>query len=395
MKRELRLHWLLLGSLICSTGGSLLWPLTTIYMHDYLHQSLTVAGTVLFFNSITLIIGSWLGGYIYDHGKVRFFLILSVLMQAASVFLLIFFHGWPYFAFLLILDNFGNGISSTIVSSLATGIKEKDPRYVFNMIYFMQNVGVVAGTMLVGYVIEISINMIFIVNFAMYAVFLLIVWLFYFVPQHVLAKHASQKKGASDKTPKKAAIVIFAALALYFAIDVGYSQWQSNLSVYMGQLGIPVKNYSLLWTINGIIIVLIQPLINRFDESFQTKLTHKIYLGIVLFVFGFSSLIFAKSYPYFVLSMAIVTLGEVLTFPTFPAFVSSLSSFSEKGKYQGLVTAFPALGRAVGPVLGGIIIDNFSYAALFTFTSAFVIIVGSILIGCAKINLDGNGEIKK
>lgn len=39
------------------------------------------------------------------------------------------------------------------------------------MIYFMQNVGVVAGTMLVGYVIEISINMIFIVNFAMYAVF--------------------------------------------------------------------------------------------------------------------------------------------------------------------------------------------------------------------------------
>lgn len=237
--------------------------------------------------------------------------------------------------------------------------------------------------------------MIFIVNFAMYAVFLLIVWLFYFVPQHVLAKHASQKKGVSDKTPKKAAIVIFAALALYFAIDVGYSQWQSNLSVYMGQLGIPVKNYSLLWTINGIIIVLIQPLINRFDESFQTKLTHKIYLGIVLFVFGFSSLIFAKSYPYFVLSMAIVTLGEVLTFPTFPAFVSSLSSFSEKGKYQGLVTAFPALGRAVGPVLGGIIIDNFSYAALFTFTSAFVIIVGSILIGCAKINLDGNGEIKK
>lgn len=137
------------------------------------------------------------------------------------------------------------------------------------------------------------------------------------------------------------------------------------------------------------------PLINRFDESFQTKLTHKIYLGIVLFAFGFSSLIFAKSYPYFVLSMAIVTLGEVLTFPTFPAFVSSLSSFSEKGKYQGLVTAFPALGRAVGPVLGGIIIDNFSYAALFTFTSAFVIIVGSILIGCVEINLDGNGEIKK
>lgn len=395
MKRELRLNWLLLGSLICSTGGSLLWPLTTIYMHNYLHQSLTAAGTVLFFNSITMIVGNWLGGYIYDHGRVRFFLLLSVFLQVGAVFLLIFFHGWPYFALLLVFSNFGNGISSTIVSSLATGIREKDPRYVFSMIYFMQNVGVVLGTLLVGYIIEISVNLIFIIDFAMLAVFSVIVWLFYFVPPHVLEGHRQQAKVSGDRTPKKAVIVIASALALYFAIDIGYSQWQSNLSVYMGHLGIPVRDYSLLWTINGVIIVLVQPLINRIDEAFNTKLVHKLYLGVILFGCAFISLIFARDYPHFILSMVIVTLGEVLTFPTFPAFVANLSSFSEKGRYQGLVSAAPALGRAIGPVFGGLVIDNLSYSSLFTFTSAFVIIVGVIMFGCIRMNLNGDGEIRQ
>jgi len=35
-KKELKLSWLLCGSFIVSVGSSLLWPLTTIYMHTIL-----------------------------------------------------------------------------------------------------------------------------------------------------------------------------------------------------------------------------------------------------------------------------------------------------------------------------------------------------------------------
>ena len=68
-KKELKLNWLLCGSLIVSIGNSLLWPLTTIYLHDYLHQTLTTAGLVLFINSLALIAGSYFGGYIYDKAR--------------------------------------------------------------------------------------------------------------------------------------------------------------------------------------------------------------------------------------------------------------------------------------------------------------------------------------
>ena len=46
--KTLAMKWLFLGSLITNTGISLIWPLTTIYMHEYLGEPLTVAGIVLF-----------------------------------------------------------------------------------------------------------------------------------------------------------------------------------------------------------------------------------------------------------------------------------------------------------------------------------------------------------
>lgn len=70
-KRELKLSWLLCGNFIVSVGSSLLWPLTTIYMHNYLGQSLTTAGIVLFINSLALIAGSYLGGRMYDKDRKR------------------------------------------------------------------------------------------------------------------------------------------------------------------------------------------------------------------------------------------------------------------------------------------------------------------------------------
>lgn len=70
-KRTTKLFWLSIGNLIASIGTSFMWPLTTVYMHNYLHESLTVAGIVLFFNSLSMILGNYAGGYIYDHWKVN------------------------------------------------------------------------------------------------------------------------------------------------------------------------------------------------------------------------------------------------------------------------------------------------------------------------------------
>lgn len=388
-KKELKLSWLLCGSFIVSVGSSLLWPLTTIYMHNYLGQSLTTAGIVLFINSLALIAGSYLGGRMYDKDRknARRWLLGAIFLSTSAVFLLIFFNDWPTFAVLLFLDNFGGGIAITIGNSLATGIKEKSSRQVFNMLYFMQNVGVVIGTLLVGVLVEISIEWIFISNFILFAFYWFVVYRHYYVPKAALVKEQVAKKG-QDKTPRRYVWVIGAILILFFAIETGYSQWQSNLSIYMESLGISVKSYGFLWTINGIVIVCGQPVLNKLlDDILKIKLIYKLYLGSALFVLGFFTLLFATDYPHFILTMVIVTLGEILTFPTIPAVVDNLSTLSEKGKYQGAVSVFAALGRAIGPLAGGLIVDNSSYNMLFTVMIALMGITTLFVIVVAQFNL--------
>ena len=388
-KKELKLSWLLCGSFIVSVGSSLLWPLTTIYMHNYLGQSLTTAGIVLFINSLALIAGSYLGGRMYDKDRknARRWLLGAIFLSTSAVFLLIFFNDWPTFAVLLFLDNFGGGIAITIGNSLATGIKEKSSRQVFNMLYFMQNVGVVIGTLLVGVLVEISIEWIFISNFILFAFYLFVVYRHYYAPKAALVKEQVAKKG-QDKTPRRYVWVIGAILILFFAIETGYSQWQSNLSIYMESLGISVKSYGFLWTINGIVIVCGQPVLNKLlDDILKIKLIYKLYLGSALFVLGFFTLLFATDYPHFILTMVIVTLGEILTFPTIPAVVDNLSTLSEKGKYQGAVSVFAALGRAIGPLAGGLIVDNSSYDMLFTVMIALMGLTTLFVIVVAQFNL--------
>ncbi len=64
--QEIRIRWLLLGALFSSIGMSFIWPLTTIYLHNRLGTSLTEVGIILLFYSLANVVGSVLGGRLFD-----------------------------------------------------------------------------------------------------------------------------------------------------------------------------------------------------------------------------------------------------------------------------------------------------------------------------------------
>lgn len=57
-----RTLWLLIiGMAVNVTGSSFLWPLNTIYIHDHLGKSLSVAGLVLMVNAAASVAGNLIG----------------------------------------------------------------------------------------------------------------------------------------------------------------------------------------------------------------------------------------------------------------------------------------------------------------------------------------------
>lgn len=125
-----------------------------------------------------------------------------------------------------------------------------------------------------------------------------------------------------------------------------------------------MTKYSLLWTLNGVLIVIIQLLLTWLNRFYNNPYV-QVYIGIFTVGLSFVLLLFATNYLWFVIAMIILTIGEATAFPTMPAIVNSLSPVEVKGKYQGILNAFSSLGKAFGPLFGGLVIGAASYHVLF------------------------------
>lgn len=357
-KYFIQLKWLLIGSLITSTAMSFIWPLNTIYMHNTLHQTLTVAGIVLGVNQLATMLGNWLGGILFDHWSIYYTSLVGVMINILALGLLIFLNSWPIYAFLIILSGFSNGILTTCIYSLATRVQNKKTSSIFNMLYFTSNFGLVFGTLAVGYLLKIGVSYIFTLASLTQVIFLIIVIKYFNIVNY-------NKGYSKKKVVVKGKFLIWSVLLALLLSWVVYTQWQSNLSAYMLGKGFSIKQYSFLWTLNAVLIITFQPVLTFFNDFLIKHIISRINVGLFLFAVAFFILLLNHNYFILGISMAFLTFGEILLFPGVASLVDIYAPNNESGIYQGLVQMFTAGGKAVGPFIGAAIIDCSNYKALF------------------------------
>ena len=380
---EIKLIWLIVGELATWIGASFIWPLTSVYLNKQLHISLSIIGVVLFCNCAGNILGSIISGRLYDKYNPYPLMLWGLGLDAAVLFLMAAFHGWPEYWVWLTLTGFLGGWNGTLITSVATSLKKYPSRYVFNVLYFSQNLGVVTGTLIVGYLYDFSITLLFVIA-ALLFVIAFINAVFNYKPiiafhKERMAKHKKGEKHKAEPMPKRNFIMTMVFFTTLGVTWLMYMNWESNLSVYMVSLGIPFHLYSLLWTLNAGVIVIMQGILARFPNIFK-NLFHQIIFGICMFSLSFITLVFAKDFAHFALSMFILTLGESTAFPAIPAYVNDLSPLTSKGKYQGANMVASGIGRAFGPLFGGLIIDHAGYIPFFWVAAIVIALMIVVMI---------------
>ncbi|GEO47862.1 MDR family MFS transporter [Companilactobacillus kimchii] len=367
---------LIFGAFLESVGASFIWPINTIFIHNYLHKSLAIAGIVLFVNSLLTFLGNYLGGKLFDRWGGHKTVIISTLIGLLSLVGLIFNHGWPAYPILLPILGFGVGSAFTVINSFAAQIDDVDRYKLFNGIYMGTNLGNAIGTALGGYIAGVQMTLVFVANFFFLTLFFLLVIFSYNNREVVVENGTKDEIKKVRKTKLQPGVGL---IALFLGVSwLAYSQWSSNISAHLTNLGIPVSRYSLLWTINAVVIVLVLPLINRLVENKAWFKRIQIPLGVILFIAAFASIINAKVYLAFVIGMVVLTLGETLVYPGIPAMVSESTPKSEAGRYQSLLSMSSTFARAIGPLVGGLIVEHGSYNLLYLV--AIVILAVSLVI---------------
>ncbi|CAM5201327.1 hypothetical protein UACE39S_04489 [Ureibacillus acetophenoni] len=90
-----------------------------------------------------------------------------------------------------------------------------------------------------------------------------------------------------------------------------------NASSYQG-LGISLKEYGLVWTINGLLIITLQPLVSPLLNRYEHKIKYQLVVGVVIMMSSFVVIQFAESFTIFAIAMIIITMGEILVWPAIP-----------------------------------------------------------------------------
>jgi MFS family permease len=264
-----RALWLLIiGMAVNVTGSSFLWPLNTIYIHEHLGKSLSVAGIVLMLNSAASVIGNLFGGSLFDKIGGYKSIILGICITILALMGLTIWPGWPQYIFFLTLVGFGSGIVFPAMYAMAGSVWKEGGRKAFNAIYVAQNLGVAVGAALGGLVASYSFQLIFMANAAMYLIFMMIAVFGY---RSIDTRTAMQTNILQENGAVKSHTKLYALLILsvgYLLCWVGYVQWQTTIAAYTQQLNISLNQYSILWTINGALIVLGQPVVNRLIKPF-------------------------------------------------------------------------------------------------------------------------------
>lgn len=399
--------WLLsIGTVINLTGMSFLWPLNTIYIHQFLGKSLAVAGLVLLVQQAAAMIGNLAGGVMFDKLGGRKTVITGISVACLTVFSLGWVQSFSVYTMLMGLLGFCFGMIMPTMNALAGSIWREGGRKAINMIYVSQNLGVALGSAIGGFVAHYSFKWVFFGNALTYIAFLSIFISVFKEHRMKPSMNISGKSNLLDAKPLDAELpssliqsstvskwLPLGLLSFGFIISwIAYVQWQTSIAVHLTALGFSLAAYSSLWTINGAMIVLGQPLTAWFIAKFARRLKSQIIYGVLIYALALFIVSQATSYYSFVIAMMITTFGEMLAWPGVPALAAEMAEKGREGRYQGIISSAATAGRMIGPLFGGLLFERFAASWVFLLMMGFCLAASIFFYSFDRFNPSKTGK---
>jgi MFS family permease len=353
--------WILsLGWFVSSLGFAASIPFISIYFHAEFGMSMTKIG--LFFGVLAIVRAAFqiIGGEISDRMERRRLLIWSQFFRAGSFVFLAAAIQWDWgfwwvAVFLAINSIFGavfQPVANAVVSDLLPKGKRLDG---YAITRSAGNLGWAAGPAIGGFLATSSYALLFAISSAITLFSGLIFLLFLKV---VRLERQKDRFRLSDIIAIKNDSYLAWHAVLVFLLYLVVAQLMAPFSVYtVEMIGISKSQLGYLYTLNGLLVVFFQIPITKLLSRFS--LTSQLSWGAFLYVVGYSMVGMLIGFEYFVLAIAVVTVGEMFMSPPTLTLASRLAPPGRMGRYMGIIGFVMASGWSFGPLYGGVILDHF------------------------------------
>lgn len=354
-----RAIWVLFATTLVNRAGSMVLPFLVLYLTRALGFTPATAGLVVAAYGAAALVAAPVSGRLCDRfGPIRIMrasLLLSGLVQllfplarsvpavfAAAV------------ALALTAEAF-RPANMAIVGELVAPDRRKTA---FSVNRLAINLGMSIGPALGGFLAAVSFRSIFVVDglTSLAAGGILVASRF---PDRAAAPpapadgSARPAPGGAMRDPR----LLFFLLAGLLPVALVFFQHVSSMPLFLVQdLGMSAAAYGLLFSLNTLLIVLLEVPLNIATSGWTHRRT--LSLGALLTAVGFGALGLARGPAGVAATVVVWTFGEMFFFPGMAAYVSDIAPQERRGAYMGMAQMGMALAFTIGPWAGNAVLER-------------------------------------
>ena len=408
------------GDLVASFGFALVFPFLTIYLVERLGATAGQAGLVLAAYSVCSIVSGAAGGWLADRVGRRRVMIVSVGLTAIVIALM---GQAGDLASITVLTIFLGIVDPAFIPAARAAIadvvpEDRRPR-AYSLLSVANAVGWIAGPAIGAGLATLGYDVLFLISGLIIGCYSIIA--FVWLPETLVRRGSTS--AAETRELEEAPVVVgftppltgdtghgratsevgvpatvdeerrldrarlraFAAfLPIAAVIHATVFLWVTVLPIHASRdLGIATNAWGLLFSLNGLLIVVFQLRVTSVVEGRPKAFV----MAVAMLGYAAGMAVIALlggqgwAVPGIALAIVLFTAGEILLFPQEPSFTSDLSPADSRGRYQGIFLAATGVGTALGPPVGGYLLDAAPGPTLWVLASGtFVVASGALAI---------------
>ena len=369
-----RQYWLMILGIVLSTaGGSMIWPFILIYASGKLNLPLSTVATLISINAGTGILASLIAGTLADKVGRKVVMNFSLTVNGIAYFLLMRAETYPQFVGLMILVGLSNPLYQVGADAMLADMIPSEKRnnaYAVNRI--AHNAAFALGPAIGGFLATRSYDLAFYcagIGFLSYSVIL------FFLARETLTKSrsditipASPAEGYGYVLQDKHYMAFVAMLSL--GLIAPTMLWILMPVYTKTHYGIAEALYGWIPTTNAVMCVFVQYGVSNITRQHRTLPV--LGAAMVIYALGVGSVALMNHFWGFWLSMVILTFGELTLVPTASTYVADMAPPDLRGRYMSMHWLGWGMARTLSPIIGGFLNDNIAPRAIW---------IGGLLIG--------------
>lgn len=367
-----RSFWFLWVGTVINRLGSFAVPFLMLYLTSQLAISAGTAALMVSVLGAGSFISQLIGGELTDRFGRRPVMLMSFFVTPLAMVLLGLVRApWQIVAAMFVLGFFMD-LYRPAVSAAVSDLVPADRRTrAFGYIYWAINIGAALAPIAAGFMASYNYFLLFLGDALTTLLFGLVV--FFNIPETQPTEAVSAARVSlgerARQLGREPVLLVFALLTLLFGCI--YAQAQVTLPLAMADSGLAPADYGLASAVNGGLIVLVTLQSIRLIE----KWPHFLAMGVaaVFLGIGFGLTELANTLPFFALTVAVWTLGEIIGATITPVIISELAPVEKRGLYQGINGSAWGLAFFLGPAIGGMVYESLGSAVLWG---------GCFVLGC-------------